>query len=164
MKFPHRFKMISLAVAVTALAACGGGDDDPLPTDTSTDAVAKYVGSWKSDCYSDSGASAVLRADFTKAAADTLGGSVIVYYYVGSSCSGPSVKDDKVLSNMSLKVTGSKAVGGVTADKFQGGSDQGSKKVVLYTDGSTLQIGDIDGTEDTEGYATSFFEYSMKRL
>ena len=164
MKLTHRIKILGLSMAVATLAACGGGDDDPLPTDASTDAVAKYVGSWKSDCYSDSGASAHLRADFTKAAADTLGGSVIVYYYVGSSCSGPSVKDDKVLSNVSLKTVGTKAVGGVTADTFLGGSDQGTKKVVLYTDGSTLQIGDPDGAEDAEGYANTFFEYSMKRL
>ena len=100
MNLTHRLKYLGLSMAIVSLAACGGSgdDDDPLPTDTGTDAVAKYVGSWKSDCYADSGASALLRADFTKAAADTLGGSVIVYYYIGSSCSGPSVKSDKVLS------------------------------------------------------------------
>jgi hypothetical protein len=166
MNLTHRLKYLGLSMAIVSLAACGGSgdDDDPLPTDTGTDAVAKDVGSWKSDCYADSGASALLRADFTKAAADTLGGSVIVYYYIGSSCSGPSVKSDKVLSNISLKVVGAKTVDGVTADKFQGSSDQGTKKTVLYTNGSTLQIGDPDATEDAEGYPNSFFKYALKRL
>ena len=153
-----------LAVAALALTACGGGKDDPVTADTGTDAVAKYVGSWESECYADSGASAELRADFTKAAADTLGGQVVVYYYIGSSCSGPVVKDDKVLSNVSLKLVGTKAVGGVQADKFNGGSDQGSAQVLLYVNGDTLQIGDPDGAEDAEGYPNSFFEYAMKRV
>ena len=153
-----------LAVAALALTACGGGKDDPVVADTSADAVAKYVGSWESECYADSGASAEIRADLTKAAADTLGGQVVIYYYIGSSCSGPVVKDDKVLSNVSLKLAGSKAVGGVQADKFSGGSDQGSKQVLLYVNGDTLQIGDPNGAEDAEGYPNSFFEYAMKRI
>ena len=164
MKLTHRFKILGLSMAVVTLAACGGGDDDPLPTDASTDAVAKYVGSWKSDCYSDSGASAHLRADFTKAAADTLGGSVIVYYYVGTSCSGPSVKDDKVLEQCVAQ--GGRYQGCRRRDRRQipGWIRSGHQKVVLYTDGSTLQIGDPDGAEDAEGYANTFFEYAMKRL
>jgi hypothetical protein len=153
-----------LASAALALTACGGGKSDPVVADTSADAVAKYVGSWESECYADSGASAELRADFTKAAADTLGGKVVVYYYIGSSCSGPVVKDDKVLSNVSLKIVGSKTVGGVQADKFNGGSDQGTSQVLLYVNGDTLQIGDTKGAKDAEGYPNSFFEYAMKRV
>jgi hypothetical protein len=153
-----------LAVAALALTACGGGKDDPVEADTTDAAVAKYVGSWESECYEDSGASAELRADFTKTDADTLGGQVIVYYYIGSSCSGPVVKDDKVLSNVALTLVGNKTVSGVQADKFSGSSDQGNKQVLLYVNGDTLQIGDVDGTEDAEGYPTSFFEYSMTRI
>jgi hypothetical protein len=74
------------------------------------------------------------------------------------------VKDDKVLSNVALTLVGNKTVSGVQADKFSGSSDQGNKQVLLYVNGDTLQIGDIDGTEDAEGYPTSFFEYSMTRI
>jgi hypothetical protein len=53
---------------------------------------------------------------------------------------------------------------GVTADKFQGTSDQGTANVVLYLDGTTLQIGDPDGAKDAAGYPNSFFEYALSRL
>ena len=153
-----------LAVATLALTACGGSKNDTVTADTSADAVAKYVGSWESECYADSGASAELRADLTKAAADTVGGNITVYYYVGGSCSGPVVKTDKVLSNMALKLVGTKAVSGVQADKFDGNSDQGAKKILLYVNGTTLQIGDIDGVDDAEGYPNSFYKYALKRI
>ena len=152
------------SASVIALTACGGGDADPTPGDSSADAVAPYVGSWLSECYTDSGASAHLRADFTKAAADTLGGKVVVYYYIGKSCSGPAVKDDKVLSNLSLKLDGSKVVGGVTANRLQGGSDQGTAKVLLQVNGNTLQIGDVKGAKDAEGYPEALYQYALKRL
>jgi hypothetical protein len=156
--------LVCLVAATTALTGCGGGKDDPVATDASTDAVAKYVGSWESECYADSGASAELRADFTKKSATSLGGNVALYYYIGSSCSGPVVKDDKVLINLSLDLVGPRAIAGVTADAFSGSSSEGTAKVVLYTNGSSLQIGDIKGAKDAAGYATTFYKYALKRI
>ena len=159
------WKNLSFAlVATAALSACGGGGGDPLPTDASSDPVAKYVGSWQSSCYKDSGASGELRADFSKLSANAIGGKVKAYFYIGSSCSGPVIKSETFLSNLSLTLVGDKAVAGVTVDKFQGTSDQGSANVVLYVNGTTLQIGDTKGAKDAEGYPNSFFEYALSRL
>ncbi|MEX1165764.1 MAG: hypothetical protein WEK74_02635 [Hydrogenophaga sp.] len=164
MRISHWTRIGCLAVATLALTACGGGKDDPVAADTGTDAVAKYVGSWESECYADSGASAELRADFTKQSAIGLGGNVTVYYYIGSSCSGPVVKDEKVLANLSLELQGPRAISGVTGDGFSGSSAEGSAKVVLYTNGSTLQIGDVKAAPGADGFATTFYEYALKRL
>jgi hypothetical protein len=164
MRIPQWTRITCLAAATLALTACGGGKDDPIAADTSADAVAKYVGSWESECYSDSGASAELRADFTKTSGTNLGGNITVYYYIGSSCSGPVVKDDKVLSNLSLDLQGPRAIAGVTGDAFAGSSAQGAAKVVLYTSGGTLQIGDIKAAPDADGYATTFYQYALKRV
>jgi len=158
------FKLIGLSLAIAALTACGGGDDDPLPGDTSGDLVAKYIGSWQSACYADSGASAHLRADFTKASATGFTGEVVAYAYIGTSCSGPSVKNEKVFTNMVMSHDGTKAVGGVTADKFAGTADQGSKNVLLYVNGNTLQIGDPDAAKDAQGYPNAFYDKSLSRL
>lgn len=162
-----RFPLIAVALASAVLvAACGGGDDDPLPGDTSGDVVAKYIGSWESDCYEDSGASAKVRADFTKTSGTSFTGDVIAYAYIGTSCSGPSVKDEKVLTGLSMTHAGTKDVGGVTADKFNGTSSQQNGQLVMYTDGTNLQLGDVDGPEDAEGYADTFYEsrYTLKRI
>lgn len=164
MRISHWTQVGCLAAASFALTACGGGKDDPIAADASTDAVAKYVGSWESECYSDSGASAELRADFTKKSATGLGGNITVYYYIGSSCSGPVVKDDKVLANLSLDLQGPRAISGVTGDAFSGSSTKGTAKVVLYTNGGTLQIGDVKAAPDADGYATTFYKYALKRV
>ena len=126
MTMPHRFPLIAATLAVASLlAACGGGDDDPsVAADTSGDTVAKYIGTWESDCYADSGASARVRADFTKTSANSFTGNVIAYGYLGGSCSGPTVKDENVLTNLAMNHAGTKTVSGVTADKFSGASDQ----------------------------------------
>lgn len=153
-------------VAASLLTACGGSDDDPsLDGDNSGDVVAKYIGTWESDCYADSGASAKVRADFSKTSATSFSGNVVVYGYIGSSCSGPSVKDEKVLTNLSMNHAGTKTISGVTADKFNGAADQGNGKLVMYTDGTILQLGDIDEGKDAEGYPNSFYEsrYTLKR-
>ena len=167
MKMSHRIPLIAASLAVASLlSACGGGDDDPsVAADTSGDAVAKYIGTWESDCYADSGASAKVRADFNKTSATSFTGNVIAYGYLGSSCSGPSVKDEKVLTNLSMNHAGTKDIAGVTADKFSGASDQANGKLVMYTDGSTLQLGDVDAAKDSEGYAEAFYEsrYTLKR-
>ncbi len=160
-----RLPQLTCALAAAwALTACGGGKADPVAVDTSADAVAKYVGSWESECYADSGASAELRADFSKTSPTRLGGNITVYYYIGSSCSGPVVKDDKVLTNLALDVQGPRTIGGVKGDAFSGSSTQGAAKVVLYTSGNTLQIGDVKATPDADGYATTFYKYALKRI
>ncbi|WP_374406993.1 hypothetical protein [Hydrogenophaga sp.] len=162
-----RFTMMSATLAAAALvSACGGGDGGPaLAGDTSGDAVARYIGTWESDCYSDSGASAKLRADFTKTSPTSFTGNVIAYGYIGTSCSGPVVKDKKVLTNMSMNHAGTKDIAGVTADKFSGASDQGNGKVLLYVAGDVMQIGDPDAAQDGEGYPEAFLEskYTVKR-
>jgi hypothetical protein len=168
MTMPHRFKLIAATFAtVSLLAACGGGDDDDpsVATDSSGDAVAKYIGTWESDCYADSGASARIRADFTKTSATSFTGDVIAYGYIGGSCSGPTVKDEKVLTNLPMNQAGTKTVAGVTADKFAGTSAQANGKLVMYTDGGTLRLGDVDAAKDAEGYANAFYDsrYTLKR-
>ena len=168
MTMPHRFKLIAATFAVASLlAACGGGDDDDpsVAADTSGDVVAKYIGTWESDCYADSGASARIRADFTKTSATSFTGDVIAYGYIGGSCSGPTVKDEKVLTNLSITHAGTKTISGVTADKFSGASDPSNGKLVMSTSGSTLQLGDVDAAKDAEGYPNAFYEsrYTLKR-
>jgi len=157
-------RVATLAFALLALTACGGGDEDPLPSDSSGDVVAKYIGSWRSACYDDSGASAHLRADFTKTSATGFSGEVVAYAYLGTSCSGPSVRSKKVLTNMSVNYAGTKTVGGVSADKFNGTADQGSAKLVLRVDGGTLQIGDPDAAKDGEGFPEAFYDKTLSRL
>ena len=167
MMMHRRFPLIALALAsAVLLAACGGGDEDPLPGDSSGDVVAKYIGSWESDCYADSGASAKVRADFTKTSATSFTGDVIAYAYVGSSCSGPTVRDRKVLTGLVMTHAGTKTIAGVTGDKFAGSSAQKNGKLVMYTSGNVLQIGDVDGAEDAEGYANAFYDsrYTLKRI
>ncbi len=167
MTMPKRFALIATTVAVVSLlAACGGSDDEPsVGADTSSDVVAKYIGTWESDCYADSGASARLRADFIKASATSFTGNVIAYGYIGSSCSGPSVKDEKVLTNLSMNHAGTKPISGVTADKFSGAADQANGKLVMFANGSTLQLGDVDGAKDAEGFPETFYDsrYTLKR-
>jgi hypothetical protein len=162
----HRFQLLTLGLcAATLVAACGGGNDDPLPTDPSGDPVAKYIGSWQSECYSDSGASAHLRADFSKTSSTGFSGEVVAYAYVGTSCSGPSVKRERVFTNLTASYDGTKAVGGVTADKFSGTADQGAAKILLHVvNGNTLQIGDPDASEDAQGYPNAFYDRVMFRM
>ena len=160
----RRFNLLAMAALLGLLSACGGSDDDPLPTDPSQDVVAKYIGSWRSDCYSDDGASAFLRADFSKASATGFTGDVIAYAFLGTSCSGPAVRSERVLTNLVMSYDGTKAVGAVTADKFAGTADQGSEKIILYVNGNTLQIGDPDASTDAQGYPNAFYDKSLQRL
>jgi hypothetical protein len=164
MRASHWKRMAFTLAASAALSACGGGGGDPLPTDSSTDAVAKYVGSWQSACYKDSGASAELRADFTKLSSTSIGGKVKAYAYIGGSCSGPVVKTETVLSNLSLTLVGEKDLAGINSGKFDGTSDQGESKVLLGVNGNTLHIGDPDAAEDAEGYPEAFVEYALSRI
>jgi hypothetical protein len=157
-------KMSALALSVALMAACGGGNDDPLPGDPSSDPVSKYVGSWLSRCVSDSGASAHLRADFSKVSPTGIAGDVVAYAYVGTSCSGPSVREEKVLTNLNLTLVGPATVSGLAAERFTGTSDQGDGKVVLSVTGNQLRIGDPDEGRDAEGYPTSFYEEVLTRL
>lgn len=162
-----RFKLIAMCLAVAAFtAACGGGDEDPLPGDATGDVVAKYIGSWESDCFKEGSASGKARADFTKTSGTSFSGDVIAYAYVGTSCSGPSVRDEKVLTGLSMTHAGTKALGGVTVDKFSGTSTQKNGKLVMYANGNTLQLGDVDGPEDADGYANTFYDsrYTLKRI
>lgn len=165
---PLRFPLIAATLAATALlAACGGGDDDPaLPGDSSGDVVAKYIGSWQSDCFEEGSASGRARADFTKNSATSFSGNIVVYAYIGTSCSGPSVKEEKLLTNFTMTHAGTKSIEGVTGDKFTGTSDQKNGKLVLYVNGSSLRVGDVDGAQDAEGYANTFFDsrYTLQRL
>jgi len=158
------FKLVALSLAITGLVACGGGNDDPLPTDPSDDVVSKYIGSWRSACYDDSGASAHLRANFTKASATGFTGEVVAYAYIGTSCSGPAVKTERVFTNMTMSHDGTKMVGAVTADKFAGTADQGQANVLLHVSGDTLQIGDPDAAKDGQGYPNAFYDKSLSRL
>ena len=160
----HRFKMLALATALTGLAACGGGRDDPLPTDSTSDPVAKYVGSWISTCVEDSGASAQARADLRKTSPTTMTGDIIAYAYIGRSCSGPSVRDKKVLSDLNVTFTGTTTTQGRTSDKFEGTSAQGEGKVLLFSDNTTMLVGDPDSPDDAQGFPTEFLEYSLTRL
>jgi len=162
LRFPLRW--LATAAVVATLAACGGDNDDPLDTDPSSDPVARYVGTWETKCYADSGASAWARADLRKVSADTLAGDVIAYAYVGSSCSGPAVRDRKVLSNLVATKVGSQTVAGMTADQFTGSSDQGKSKFLMFTNGSILLIGDPKSPEDGNGFPTQFLEESLSRM
>lgn len=154
--------LVTLLTAVV-LAACGGNPDDALPGDTSSDPIAPFIGSWQSDCYADNGASARLYADFTKLSPTGFTGKITGYAYVGTSCSGPSVKNKDVLTNMTMAIAGTKPVGGVEATLFSGSSDQGTGKTILYSAGSTLKVGDDKSAKDAAGYPSAFYTYTFSR-
>jgi len=156
-------KLTVVCLGAALLAACGGGNDDPLPGDPSGDPVSKYVGTWISRCVADGGASAHARADFSKLSPNSLSGDVVAYAYAGSSCSGPSVRERKVLTRLSLTLVGPTTVSGLSAERFDGSSDQGTSKVVLSVSGDQLRIGDPDEGQDAEGYATTFFDEVLTR-
>ena len=149
--------------ATLVLGACGGSPDDALPGDTSADAIAPFIGSWQSDCYSESGASARLYADFSKVSPTGFSGKITGYAYVGTSCSGPAVKNKDVLTNMSMAIAGTKSVDGVEATLFSGSSDQGTGKTILYPNGSTLKVGDDKSAKDAAGYPSAFYTYNFYR-
>lgn len=157
------FKISAVTVCMAVLSACGGGNDDPLPGDPSSDPVAKYVGTWLSRCVAESGASAHLRADFRKTSPNSLSGDVIAYAYLGTSCSGPSVKEERALTNLNLTLVGPSTVAGLPAERFTGTSDQGDGRVVLAVTGNLLRIGDPDEGRDAQGYPTSFYEEVLTR-
>lgn len=161
---PYRALLATTTLAAAALLVACGGSDDPVPTDASGDVVAKYVGSWVSRCVADSGASAQLRADFNKASATSFTGDVVAYAYVGNACSGPSVRDKKVLSNLQMNHVGTGSLGGVPTDQFTGTSSQGEGKVLLSQQNGQLRIGDPDAADDAQGYPTAFLEEVLTRL
>ena len=164
MMLSKSFKLLALSLAVVALSACGDGRDDPLPTDPSGDPVAKYAGSWISECFEDSGASAQARADFTKTSPVNMTGDVIAYAFVGRSCSGPSVKRKKVLTDLNVSFTGTKSTQDRMADKFEGTSAEGKGKILLSTDGTTLLVGDPASPDDAEGFPSTFRKETLTRL
>jgi hypothetical protein len=157
-------RCLATAAMVAVLAACGGDDDDPLDTDPSNDPVSKYIGSWETPCYTESSASAWARADFRKLSPDTLAGDVVAYAYAGKACSGPALRDRKVLSNMVATLVGTQMVGGVLADRFTGSSDQGKAHFLLFSNGDILLVGDPNSPEDADGYPTAFYEHSLTRM
>lgn len=160
----RRLTLASLMLAgAAALAACGGSDD-PVPGDGSSDPVAPYIGSWISRCVADSGASAQLRADFNKTGANSFTGDVVAYAYVGNACSGPSVRDKKVLSNLQMTHVGTSTLNGLPTDRFNGSSSQGEGKVLLSLQNGQLRIGDPDSPDDAQGYPTAFLEETLTRL
>lgn len=155
--------LLATLVASIVLVACGGNPDDALPGDTSSDAIAPFIGSWQSDCYSENGASGRLYADFSKVSPTGFSGKITGYAYVGTSCSGPSVKNKDVLTNMSMAIAGTKSVDGVEATLFSGSSDQGTGKTILYPNGSTLKVGDDKSAKDAAGYPSAFYTYNFYR-
>lgn len=155
--------LLTTVFAALVLAACGGNPDDALPGDTSTDPIAPFIGSWESDCYSEDGASARLYADFTKLSPTGFTGKITGFAYVGTSCSGPSVKNKDVLTNMSMAIAGTKSIEGVEATLFSGSSDQGTGKTALYVNGSTLRVADDKSAKDAAGYPTAFYSYKFYR-
>ena len=157
-----KFLLITLFTTLV-LSACGGNPDDALPGDTSTDPIAPFIGSWESECYSDDGASARLYADFSKVSPTGFTGKITGFAYAGTSCSGPSVKNKDVLTNMSMAIAGTKTVEGVQATLFNGTSDQGVGKTILYSAGSTLKVGDDKSAKDAAGYPSAFYTYTFNR-
>ena len=91
-------------------------------------------------------------------------GDVIAYAFVGRSCSGPSVKKKKVLTDLNVSFTGTKTTQGRTADKFEGSSAEGKGKILLSTDGTTLFVGDPDSADDAEGFPSTFRKETLTRL
>ncbi len=153
-----------MGATALALSACGGSDDDPIDADTSSDKVAKYVGSWLTDCIKDGSASAEMRADFKKADAETLKGDVVIYGFVGTSCSGPVVATKRVLTNLEMSHVGSSTVDGKDADRFRGKSDEDEGKLVLYVEGNTLYLGDVTDSKDDAGYPRHFYDETLQRI
>ena len=177
----RRLGSLALLSAFAVLTACGGGNDDPPPEEPveevasepgveevapapTVDVVSKYVGAWASDCFTEDGFSAVVRADFAKGSATRLTGNVVVNAYLGTSCSGPVVRSERVLTNLALSYDGTKRIGSATAEKFAGRADQGTGKVLLYLRGATLQIGDPDASRDAQGYPNAFYDKTLTRL
>jgi hypothetical protein len=177
----RRLGFFALLSAFAVLPACGGGNDD-LPPEVpveevapepeveeaaqapTVDVVSKYVGAWASECFTEDEFSAVVRADFAKSSATRFTGNVVVNAYLGTSCSGPVVQSERVLTNLALSYDGTKRIGSATAEKFAGKADQGTGKVLLYLRGSTLRIGDPGASRDAQGYPNAFYDKTLTRL
>ena len=180
----HPLRFLGACCAVALLTACGGGDDalppaeepveeaaqapgpaadaaEPAPV---VDVVSKYVGAWVSECYTESGYSALVRANFGKASNTRITGNVVINAYLGTSCTGAVIQSERLLTNLSLSYDGTKAIGAAKAEKFAGKADQGTGKVLLYLRGNTLQFGDPDAARDAQGYPNAFYDQSLQRL
>ncbi|MEZ5644226.1 MAG: hypothetical protein R3E94_05730 [Burkholderiaceae bacterium] len=156
-------RWLAAPVLAFGLIACGGGNDDPVAGDPAADPVSPYVGTWLSRCVAESGLSAHLRADFLKTGTQSLAGDVLVFYYLGTSCSGPSVDDDRVLSNLQLTLDGTGVVAGLAAERFIGTSNEGNAHVVMAVNGNQLRIGDPDASKDADGFPTAFLDETLTR-
>lgn len=165
---PFTLRQFGLSAIVLSgamlVSACGGGNDDPLPGDSSSDPVAKYIGSWISRCTDEGGFSAHIRADFRKVSGTVFHGDVVSYVYLGTSCSGPSVGYSNVLSNLKMTHVGTGNLNGFPTDKFMGSSSQDEHRVLLSIDQNLLRIGDPDSKEDAEGYPSRFIDETLSRL
>ena len=178
----RRLGFFVLLSAFAVLTACGGGNDDPPPPEEpveevapepevdeaapapTVDVVSKYVGAWASDCFTEDEFSAVVRADFARGSATRITGRVVINAYLGTSCSGPVVRSERVLTNLAMSYDGTKRIGSATAEKFAGRADQGTGKVLLYLRGTTLRIGDPDASRDAQGYPNAFYDKTLTRL
>lgn len=179
--FHRPLGMLAVIGTITMLAACGGGNDEPPPEEPvqesvtepvtdepapqpTVDVASKYAGAWASDCFTQDGFSAVVRADFARGSATRITGNVVINAYFGTSCAGPVVQSEQALTNLNLNYDGTKAVGSATAEKFSGRADQGTARVLLALRGNTLRIGDPDGSRDAQGYPNAFYSQTLQRL
>jgi hypothetical protein len=143
--------------SLLALSACGGGSgggDAPAARPSSNGSADVYVGNWLSNCIASAPGGGRIRSVITKTAAQKLNVASQVLVYGNTACGGDVLKAvDNGFEVFTLN--GSKTVDGKTVDKVIISGSSGDVKLLAYTDGSTILLGDDDSASDLEGYPTA---------
>jgi len=142
-----------------ALSACGGGGSDSsdksssaLPSSNGQAAV--YVGTWLSGCVPSGDQGVRLESLVTKEAADQMKVSSRNLVYADTRCVGPLVNAIPRGYEV-FKLMGTKTVDGKPVDKVIITGSGGDTKLLAYTNGQTLWLGDDDSVADSDGYPTA---------
>lgn len=165
MKLTRRANTLLASVALATLAACGGGggsDGDSNANGASAAGIDKYVGSWQSNCISETvsteqgpvTASARLFVTNTKVSDTVLSVVTGSKGYLGSTCSGTAYYSDDALSTETATLTGTGTVGGQSVDKFSYAGTDGNYLNIAQLSGGKLYLGS-DEDLDASGYPTA---------
>jgi hypothetical protein len=141
-----------------ALSACGGGGSDssdkgPSALPSSNGQADAYVGTWLSGCVPGDKSGSRLQSLVEKEAADRMKVSSLIWVYDNPTCAGVPERDPRGFEI--FKLMGRKTVDGKLVDKVIITGSGGDTKLLTYTDGPNLWLGEDDSPADSEGYPSA---------
>ncbi|MEY2844026.1 MAG: hypothetical protein RI920_2063 [Pseudomonadota bacterium] len=141
-----------------ALSACGGGGGDssdkgPSALPSSNGQADAYVGTWLSSCVPGDKSGSRLQSLVEKEVADRMKVSSLIWVYDNPTCAG--VPKSQPQGYEIFKLMGTKTVDGKLVDKVIITGSGGDTKLLAYTNGPTLWLGDDDSVADSDGYPTT---------